>query len=125
MIEEQRKDLKQAIELKNQGDNENAINLLKASEEKYGKSSKSTALIAMILNHNLKRIPEALIYARQWIELSPKNETASVNLVHALFDMGKHKEVDVEIRRFIKTGVTLKEYKLLFKENGVTKKDFI
>lgn len=124
MNNELRNELKKAIELKNSGQDHEAVELLKETEIRYGVSPQSTGLISMILYHNLGNLNESFKFALKWTEISPESEKASINLVHILFDLNKHNELEKEISRFIKTGVELDIYNELFEENGLSKKDF-
>ncbi len=124
MNQELKKYLEKAIELKNTDKNIEAIELLKKVEKNFGESSKTIGLITMILYYNLNRIDESLKYALKWTSISPESEKASITLVHILFDLKKHDDVDIEISRFVKTGVKLDLYNTLFEENGITKQDY-
>lgn len=124
MKAEIKKELEQAIELKNRGLSAEAVDILKKLEIKHGDSKETTGLISMLLFHNLKKPKESLKYAVKWTKLSPKSEMASINLVHILFDLNEQDNLEKEIRRFIKTGVELDFYTDLFEENVLTKKDF-
>lgn len=125
MEEEINNILRKALNLKNKGCDIEAVDLLQKTEKEYGPSSKTTGLIAMILYYNLKRTEDSLEYSLKWTELSPNSEKASLHLVHVLFDLDKNQEVENEIRRFVKTGMELNDYNILFEENGLSKQDFI
>ena len=124
MNEELNKYLEKAIGLKNAEKNIEAIELLKKAENIFGDSPKLIGLITMILYHNLEEFNKSLEYALKWTYLSPRNEKASITLVHILYNLKKHYEVDLEISRFVRTGEKLDLYNVLFEENGITKQDY-
>jgi tetratricopeptide (TPR) repeat protein len=116
--------LDRPFEHKNKGNHQEAIDTFKESIRRFGESSVSVAMIAMIFQSILNQPAEALSYARRSVRLAPQSELASINLVHCLFDLGLHEELEREISRYLALGKTFEHYDVLFEENGLKREDF-
>jgi len=114
-----------ALEYKNKGNFEKAVEKFKHINELIGDSAPATGMIALILYHKLDRVEEALPYARKTVELSPKSEMGSLCLVHCFFELNMKEEMEQEISRYVKIGEKFDRYNILFEENNLTKEDFL
>ena len=114
-----------AFDLKNAEKAPEAIAEFKRIIEEHGDpEGVAPLMIAMLYFHELNDHENALPYARQAVDLKPKNQMASLCLIHCLFHAKKHDELESEIRRYIKGGGKLDRYQTLFEVNGVKAEDF-
>ena len=114
-----------ALTLKDAGRYHEAIRELESIlESGKGRSSVTNWLIAALHLYELDNAGDALPFAESAVDEAPRSERASICLVHCLFEMNKPELVDQEIRRFVATGSELREYELLFEENGLSVADY-
>ena len=118
-------DFNYALTLKNDGKYLESIEEFKKLEIQYGETPALIGVMAMIYYSELEDLSNAVEYAKRSAILSPKSEMASLCLFHCLYDLNKKDEANDEIRRFIQSGVQVDKYNVLFKENGLSIKDFV
>ncbi len=113
------------MKLKDAGQYSESITEFKRIIESKNDTKKiSDFMIAMLYLHELEDASSALPYARNAVKIRPNYESASLCLVHCLFDTNNKKEINEEIQRYINSGGEIKEYELLFQENGIEVSDF-
>jgi predicted Zn-dependent protease len=124
-MEQKEKMYNEAFSFKNAGNIDEAISAFKNIQKKYGEEKVATNMIASLYFYEKEDAKSAIPFAKKGIKLSPKSEMASLCLVHSLFELHKHNEVEKEIKRYLSLGIKIKNYKILLEENGLTVDDFI
>ena len=81
-------------------------------------------MIAMLYCYELDDYVTALPYSIQAAQASPKNEKASLCLVHCLLEAGRREEAHDEIRRYVAAGGRIDFYQVLFDENSLSAENF-
>jgi len=91
----------QALDLWHGGDPETAVDQLERLAEQYPNQVAIHGVLGGIYHYELDRAAEALPHCQKAVDLAPRSEPASIDLFHALYALGKHREAWAEMRRFV------------------------
>lgn len=91
----------EAINLKNSGVLEDALELFKELVQEYPNDFLGHVFVGLTYR-DLKKLEEASLYLKKATILKPDSERASLCYFHALWEQNKTEEAVVELKRFLK-----------------------
>jgi len=94
--------LERFFELKESGKYDEAFDLLYPLRDSYAKEFEIQFLLG-IVRYQAGRYSESVVFLKESLLLSPKNELSSLTLFHALIHLGKIHSALTELRRFLLT----------------------
>ena len=107
---------KQAVELKNEGRLDEAMQTLELLLTMNPTSASVLALLGDTL-WDLKRLPEAIDSFQRAVELAPASEMASLGLFHTILEFGDKQRALAEMDRFLTVSKS-EEYQTLARSLG-------